>query len=84
MKRDCERRCGDASPPRKRLASTLVSLNVGGKRFDTTQETLRKAGYFHLYLTGSRFLLNKSHRPRFIFFYPFPLSMSSPSQINSL
>ena len=55
MKRDCELRCGEASPPPKRLASSMVSLNVGGKHFDTTQETLRKAACFQLYLTGSIF-----------------------------
>ena len=76
MKRDCNLRCGEASSPRKRLASTMVSLNVGGKQFDTTQETLRKAGYFHLYLTGAKFLLKKI--PPFVF---HPLLPILPSDV---
>ena len=30
----------------------MVSLNVGGRRFDTTKETLSRASYFLPYLEG--------------------------------
>ena len=80
MKRDCVLRCArEASPPPKRLASSMVSLNVGGKHFDTTQETLRKAAYFHLYLTGKNFT---KQVPSFILhpLNPFSLPMSSQAR----
>ena len=48
MKRlDC---CCTDPPPKRRAA--VVPLNVGGKSFDTTHDTLAKASYFLPYLEG--------------------------------
>ena len=48
MKRlDC---CCTDPPPKRRAAA--VHLNVGGKSFDTTHDTLAKASYFLPYLEG--------------------------------
>ena len=35
----------------------MVSLNVGGRRFDTTKETLSRASYFLPYLEGQLSIL---------------------------
>ena len=46
--------CVDGAAKR---AAAMVSLNVGGRRFDTTKETLSRASYFLPYLEGQLSIL---------------------------
>ena len=46
------KRFGSVSPRGERRAAAMVSLNVGGKHFDSSPDTLSKALYFQPYLQG--------------------------------
>ena len=46
------KRFSSVSPRGERRAAAMVSLNVGGKQFDSSPDTLSKALYFQPYLQG--------------------------------
>ena len=46
------KRFHSASPRGERRAAAMVCLNVGGRQFDSSPDTLSKALYFEPYLSG--------------------------------